>query len=270
MVVLCLAAITVASAQAAPAPTLAGLHIAKCTGYRSPAAANPVNYVELDGHMVVLDETGGKPPVGYGSGPTGGSPIATATQTAATLGAEAAAIQADTRRTCFGGGSAFGGGFCQAAQHEVQALRLQSTILAQQPSFAKVPQQLQGVAQRLRDPIEGSNAVLVIFSGACVAGSLIFTAGTSGPVCASIYFGATATSVAATAYGVNDLKKKRSNSVETIGTFNAFFNVACPLFGGAKTTACRIITGTTEGIITPSLATGGLRDSNRPDWHRFK
>lgn len=219
--------------------------------------------------MVLLDETGGKPATGYGSGPNSGSPIATPQQTATILTAEAAAIQADTERMCSrDGGYAAGGDFCQAALREVPALRFAATVIAHPSSFANAARQLRKVAQRVRPTIEGSNAVLVVFSGACVAGSLVFTAGTTGPVCAAIYYGATATSVAATAYGVSDLKSRRSNSVETIGTFNAFFNAACPLFGGAKTTACRIISGTTEGIITPSLAAARLRDTNRPNWGR--
>ena len=40
---------------------------AEATGMTSTAVSNPVNYVEVDGHMALLDETGGKPLTGYGS-----------------------------------------------------------------------------------------------------------------------------------------------------------------------------------------------------------
>jgi hypothetical protein len=90
--------------------------------------------------MALLDDTGGKPPTGYGSGPNSGSPVATPEQTAAILIAEATALQADGASMCLSraGGYDLGGAFCQGLAHEIQALRTQGVLLTHQPSFNNV------------------------------------------------------------------------------------------------------------------------------------
>ena len=64
----------------------AELLLAHGTGFNRKAQrgelVNLVNYVEFDGHMALLDETGGKPLTGYGPGANTGSPVATAEESA--------------------------------------------------------------------------------------------------------------------------------------------------------------------------------------------
>jgi len=83
----------------------------------------------------MLDETGGKPLTGYGSGANTGSPVATPEQSAENVAAQTAAIQADAKKMCWGGGYAFRGEFCQAAIHEVSDLRRRATLLTHKPSL---------------------------------------------------------------------------------------------------------------------------------------
>lgn len=67
----------------------------------------------------MLDETGGKPLAGYGSGSNSGSPVATAEETAAMEAAAAITLATDFNWMCRNGGTyAFGGDFCQSVAVE--------------------------------------------------------------------------------------------------------------------------------------------------------
>jgi hypothetical protein len=102
------------------------------------AGGNPLNYVEADGHMALLDETGGKPLAGYGSGANGGSPVATAAEAAAMLDAQADALAKDANAMCRGTSASyeFAGGFCKAVASESLTLRNRANILGRQPSLS--------------------------------------------------------------------------------------------------------------------------------------
>ena len=99
---------------------------------------NLVNYVEFDGHMALLDETGGKPLTGYGPGANTGSPVATAEESAAMLFEAADTLERDFNDMCLGGGYALGGDFCQSVTQEGLASRRDATVLAQKPSLRNI------------------------------------------------------------------------------------------------------------------------------------
>jgi hypothetical protein len=85
--------------------------------------------------MALLDETGGKPLTGYGSGANSGAPVATPAEQAAALEAQASALQDDFNAMCKnGGGYAFAGEFCSAVVDEAVSLRYQATVLTHQGS----------------------------------------------------------------------------------------------------------------------------------------
>lgn len=89
--------------------------------------------------MALLDETGGKPLTGYGSGGNSGAPVATAAEQAAALEAQASALQDDFNGMCKnGGGYAFAGEFCRAVVDVALSLRYQSTVLTHQGSARNV------------------------------------------------------------------------------------------------------------------------------------
>ena len=134
--------------------------------------ANAVNYVETDGHVVMNDETGGKPETGYGSGQNSGSPIATPEETAAMIMASVARIMVDFNAMCrSGGGYAFDGAFCQSMAREGLGERGRASVLTNRGEWG---------------------AVLERYVGACVV------AGIQGAVLAS---GGGATAVAGAAVG---------------------------------------------------------------------
>lgn len=77
--------------------------------------------------MALLDETGGKPLTGYGSGANSGAPVATPAEQAAALEAQAAALQEDFNGMCRnGGGYAFAGDFCRAVVDEALSMRYEA------------------------------------------------------------------------------------------------------------------------------------------------
>ena len=87
----------------------------------------------------MLDETGGKPLTGYGSGLNTGSPVATPAEQAAALEAQAAALQDDFNGMCKnGGGYAFAGDFCRAVVDEALSMRYEATVLTHQGSVRSV------------------------------------------------------------------------------------------------------------------------------------
>ena len=89
----------------------------------------------MDGHMALLDETGGKPLTGYGSGANSGAPVATPAEQASALEAQASALQDDFNGMCKnGGGYAFAGEFCRAVVDEALSLRYRATVLTHQGS----------------------------------------------------------------------------------------------------------------------------------------
>jgi hypothetical protein len=89
--------------------------------------------------MALLDETGGKPLTGYGSGANSGAPVATPAEQAAALEAQAAALQEDFNGMCRnGGGYAFAGDFCRAVVDEALSMRYEATVLTHQGSVRSV------------------------------------------------------------------------------------------------------------------------------------
>lgn len=88
--------------------------------------------VEADRHVALLDETGGKPLTGYGSGPNTGSSVATPEESAAALVAGAQTIMADVKSKCLlpGGGYDPDGDFCRALMTESWSMRNQANIMA--------------------------------------------------------------------------------------------------------------------------------------------
>src|SRR5262245_7134183 len=90
--------------------------------------------------MVMLDETGGKPASGYGSGDNSGSPVATPQETAEMLTAQASALKADIGYLCRGPQAmfSFGGDFCQSAIQESLKLRAWASVLESKPSLTKL------------------------------------------------------------------------------------------------------------------------------------
>lgn len=85
--------------------------------------------------MALLDETGGKPLTGYGSGANSGAPVATPAEQAAAIEAQASALQYDFNDMCKnGGGYAFAGEFCRAVVDEALSLRYRATVLTYQGS----------------------------------------------------------------------------------------------------------------------------------------
>ena len=89
--------------------------------------------------MALLDETGGKPLAGYGSGANTGSPLATAAEAAAMLDAQADALVKDANTMCRGPSATyeFAGEFCKAAVRQSLALRNRANILGREPSLSK-------------------------------------------------------------------------------------------------------------------------------------
>jgi hypothetical protein len=86
--------------------------------------------------MVMLDDSGGKPLTGYGSGANSGSPVATPHESSAMLNATADALMNDFNRMCRpGGGYAFAGDFCQSVATESVSTRKWATFLEQSPSL---------------------------------------------------------------------------------------------------------------------------------------
>jgi len=114
--------------------------------------------------MVAYDQTGGKPSMGYGSGPNGGSPVATTEQTAALLRAESTALINDSKRLCpteptRRNAIRFAGDFCQAAIKESVSLRNRASIFVGDGSW-------------------GASGVVL----ACTAGALLGAEAFPGPI----------------------------------------------------------------------------------------
>ena len=88
--------------------------------------------------MALLDETGGKPLAGYGSGANSGSPLATAAEAAAMLDAQADALVKDANTMCRAPSATyeFAGEFCKAVVHESLALENRANILGRKPSMS--------------------------------------------------------------------------------------------------------------------------------------
>jgi len=89
--------------------------------------------------MALLDETGGKPLAGYGSGANSGSPVATAAEVAAMLDAQAGALVADANVMCRGPSATyeFAGAFCSEVVHESLALQNRANIVGRGSSMSK-------------------------------------------------------------------------------------------------------------------------------------
>lgn len=150
--------------------------------------------------MALLDETGGKPLTGYGSGANTESPVATPTESAAMLVAAADVLERDFTRMCLGGGYSFGGDFCQSVAREGLANRRDATILAQKPSLRNIARDAVVLGQW-----SASNWDTLVTIGCGVA-----AAGASGGTAA--FSAARACAVTMTTYSA--LKAARSHSVE--------------------------------------------------------
>jgi hypothetical protein len=213
-------------------------------------ASNPVNYVELDGHMALLDETGGKPLTGYGSGANTAAPVATSEESAAMLVAAASTLVSDGKAMCLGdGGYSFAGDFCQSLIKESLALRGRANLFAGGGSWS-------AAAQRW---LNLSNTVLLAGAAGCGVFALA-TAGTGGMVCAAIYAGATATSAATTAIAATKIATRRGNALDNAGLFASTINAACLLsLKGEARRACVAISGTIGGIVSAATTAEDIR-----------
>lgn len=95
--------------------------------------------------MVLLDETGGKPLTGYGSGANSGSPIATAEETAAMEAALAITLAADFNRMCQNGGAYdFGGAFCQSVAVEGRDARHRADLVLNRGEWGDIVERYVG------------------------------------------------------------------------------------------------------------------------------
>ena len=85
----------------------------------------------------MLDETGGKPESGYGSGPNSGSPVASPDESAAMASEAAKKLARDFNTMCRqGGGYDFAGDFCQSLARDSIAARQRAANYAGDGSWA--------------------------------------------------------------------------------------------------------------------------------------
>ena len=149
--------------------------------------------------MVMLDETGGKPLTGYGSGANTDSPVATPAESAAMLVAAADTLVRDGKTMCLGnGGFSFEGGFCQSLIRETLFLRGRANVFAGDGGWSSA-------AQRW---LNTSNTLLLLGSAGCGVLTLA-TAGTGGMACAAIYAGAATTSAVSTAVTAKTIASRK-------------------------------------------------------------
>ena len=122
--------------------------------------------------MALLDETGGKPLAGYGSGANSGAPLATAAEAAAMLDAQADALAKDANMMCRGPSATyeFAGEFCKAVVHESLALENRANILGREPSLSKAGTPL-AVVSFGADVASGLNRASSAFGAALAKGS---------------------------------------------------------------------------------------------------
>jgi hypothetical protein len=118
--------------------------------------------------MALLDETGGKPLTGYGSGANSGSPVATPEESAAMLVAVAQTLMADVKSMCLlaDGGYDPEGGFCRALMTESWSMRNQANIMASSSAWGRA------IAQATSDGLSIGFKVANRYGGTCVIGAI--------------------------------------------------------------------------------------------------
>lgn len=189
--------------------------------------------------MALLDETGGKPLTGYGSGANTGSPVATSEESAAMLVAAAETLVRDGKEMCLaGGGYEFAGPFCQDLVRTSLILRGEANRFAGSGAWS-------GAAQRW---LNASNTALLVGAAGCGVFALA-TAGTGGVACAAIYAGASATSAASTIVTAKQVLSRKGTVLDDTSFVASLTGAIClaRLRGDARK-ACGAVVGTIDGI----------------------
>jgi hypothetical protein len=199
----------------------------------------------------MLDESGGKPLTGYGSGTNGDdSPVATPEKSAAMLVAAAVKLVKDGKAMCGPkGGYSFAGAFCQGLFGESLILRGQANRFAGGGDWS-------AAAKRM---LNTSNTLFLLGAAGCGVFALA-TAGTGGLACAAIYAGAAGTSAASSALTAKQLLSKQGNALDVTGFVTTFTAAFClSRMKGDARKACGAITGTIEGILAASATAEDMR-----------
>ncbi len=213
--------------------------------------SNAVNYVEIDGHFSMLDESGGKPLTGYGSGSNGDdSPEATPQESAAMLIAAASQLVSEGRKMCLGnGGYDFRGSFCQSVLGESLVLRGRANRFVGAGAWS---------AAGLR-MLNTSNTALLVGAAGCGIFTLA-TAGTGGIACAAIYAGAAATSAASTVVTAKKVMTRQGNALDDVSFISTLASAVClSRMKGEARKACAVIGGTISGIMAASATAEDMR-----------
>ncbi len=189
--------------------------------------------------MALLDETGGKPLTGYGSGANTASPVATPEESAAMLVVAAETLVADGKKMCLPGGQyEFAGAFCQGLIQESLILRGEANRFAGSGAWS-------AAAERW---LNASNTALLAGAAGCGVLALA-TAGTGGVACAAIYAGATATSAATTAINAKRVLSRKGTLLENTSFVATLTGAVClARLKGEARKACTAIIGTVNGI----------------------
>lgn len=201
--------------------------------------------------MALLDETGGKPLTGYGSGVSTGSPVATPEESAAMLVAAAETLVRDGKEMCLtGGGYEFAGSFCQGLIRTSLILRGEANRFAGSGAWS-------GAAQRW---LNTSNTALLLGAAGCGIFTLA-TAGTGGVACAVIYAGATATSAASTVVTAKQVLSRKGTALDDTSFVASLTGAVClARLRGEARKACAAVVGTIDGVFAAVSSAQDLRD----------